>query len=117
MLSVRFKKQRGDFNLDVAFSAPTPGLIALFGRSGCGKSTVVNLIAGLLTPDEGFVRFGHEVLYDGAARINVPGASARTGNGVRLYSVAQILGLTKTSAMQPPNIALQPAASRSRSYL
>ena len=37
MLSVRFKKQRGDFNLDVAFSAPTPGLIALFGRSGCGK--------------------------------------------------------------------------------
>jgi molybdate transport system ATP-binding protein len=62
MLSVRIKKQRGDFRLDVAFEAPVPGLIALFGRSGCGKSTIVNIIAGLLAPDEGFVRLDETML-------------------------------------------------------
>jgi molybdate transport system ATP-binding protein len=95
VLSVRFKKQRGDFNLDVAFSAPTPGLIALFGRSGCGKSTVVNLLAGLLTPDEGSVRLGNDVLHDSAARINVPAERRRIGyvfQDARLFPHLDVLG-------------------------
>ena len=32
---------RGDFRCEVAFQPPTPGIIALFGRSGCGKTTLV----------------------------------------------------------------------------
>src|SRR5918995_941603 len=55
MLSVDVVKRRGDFNLRVAFAAPTPGIVALFGRSGCGKTTLVDIIAGLLQPDEGRV--------------------------------------------------------------
>ena len=55
MLSVDVVKRRGDFTLRVAFAAPTPGIVALFGRSGCGKTTLVDIIAGLLQPDEGRV--------------------------------------------------------------
>ncbi len=50
MLSIGVQLQRGDFTLDARFDAPTPGVIALFGRSGCGKTSLINVIAGL-TPD------------------------------------------------------------------
>ena len=44
------------------FEAPTPGVVALFGRSGCGKTTLVNIISGLLEPDEGRVELDGTVL-------------------------------------------------------
>jgi len=41
-----------------------PGWVALFGRSGCGKTTLVNVIAGLLDPDSGRVALDEAVLLD-----------------------------------------------------
>lgn len=49
-LSVSLKHRQGALALDVAFEAG-PGVTALFGRSGAGKTTLVNAIAGLLRPD------------------------------------------------------------------
>jgi molybdate transport system ATP-binding protein len=72
MLSVQLKKRRGDFTLDLAFEAPASGLVALFGRSGCGKSTALHLIAGLLSPDAGRIELGGHTLYDAARGIDVP---------------------------------------------
>jgi molybdate transport system ATP-binding protein len=63
LLAVRVKLRRGEFSLDVAFEAPTPGVIALFGRSGCGKTSVVHAIAGLLTPDEGRIALDDQVFF------------------------------------------------------
>ena len=48
-LEVALRHGFGAFILDVAFAAP-PGLTALFGRSGAGKTSIVNAIAGLLRP-------------------------------------------------------------------
>ena len=72
MLSVRLVKRRGDFLLDVAFEAAGTGVVALFGRSGCGKSTAVSLLAGLLRPDEGRVTFDGEVLFDSTQGVDIP---------------------------------------------
>ncbi len=58
-----------DFSLQVAFEAPTPGIVALFGRSGCGKSTTIDLIAGLLEPDAGHVRLDGTTLVDTACEV------------------------------------------------
>jgi molybdate transport system ATP-binding protein len=57
--------------LDVAF-ALAPGITALSGPSGVGKSTTLALIAGLRRPSRGRIVLGTEVLTDVDARIDVP---------------------------------------------
>jgi molybdate transport system ATP-binding protein len=66
------------FSLDAGFEAP-PGVTALFGRSGSGKTTVVNAVAGLLHPREGRIVADGEVLCDTTARIWVPAHRRRVG--------------------------------------
>ena len=95
MLNVSVRKQRGDFSLDVAFSAPTPGVVALFGRSGCGKSTLVNLLAGLLKPDSGRIELAGQVLFDSETRQSVKVEARRIGyvfQDARLFPHFTVLG-------------------------
>ena len=79
MLSVALNLRRDGFALQVAFDAPTPGVVALFGRSGCGKSTTIDLIAGLLEPDDGHVRLDDVALLDTTARASMPAERRRIG--------------------------------------
>lgn len=72
MLRVAVARRQGSFTLQVDFTAPTPGVVALFGRSGSGKTTVINLIAGLLAPDRGRVQLDDTVLLDTEAGVSVP---------------------------------------------
>jgi molybdate transport system ATP-binding protein len=95
MLEVAVTKRRGDFRLEASFSMPGPGVVALFGRSGCGKTTLVDAIAGLLEPDAGRLRLGGETLLDTAAGIDVP--AERRGIGyvfqdARLFPHRDVLG-------------------------
>lgn len=46
--------------------------ITLFGPSGAGKTTLMRLIAGLETPDEGFIEVDGETWFDSAKGINLP---------------------------------------------
>jgi molybdate transport system ATP-binding protein len=78
MLSVQLTKRRGDFTLDLAFTMPR-GVIALFGRSGCGKSTAIALLAGLLSPDYARVQLDDDVLVDTATGIDVKAHRRRVG--------------------------------------
>jgi molybdate transport system ATP-binding protein len=79
MLSVSLDKRRDGFALQVAFEAPTPGVVALFGRSGCGKSTTVDIIAGLLAADSGRVQLDGLTLLDTQAGVNVAAEERRIG--------------------------------------
>jgi molybdate transport system ATP-binding protein len=72
MLQVSVSLHRPGFALQAAFSAPVPGVTALFGPSGSGKTTLVNILAGLLAPDAGTVRLAEELLTDTDRRIAVP---------------------------------------------
>ena len=75
-LNVRLTHRFPGFTLDVAFDAPG-GVTALFGRSGSGKTTVVNAVAGLLRPDQGRITASGVTLFDG--RINLPPHRRRMG--------------------------------------
>lgn len=55
------------------------GITVLHGRSGAGKTSILNMVAGLLRPDRGHVRIGETTLFDGAARIDLPPERRRLG--------------------------------------
>lgn len=71
VLTVDVEKKLGAFKLAVRFEAAS-GATALFGPSGAGKTSVVNMIAGLLAPDRGAITLNGTTLFDAAAGINVP---------------------------------------------
>ena len=78
MLAVDVEKQLGAFTVSVQFQA-TGGATALFGPSGAGKTSVVNMIAGLLRPDHGSIALDDTVLFDAKAGIDVPPHLRRIG--------------------------------------
>lgn len=49
-----------------------PGVTALYGASGSGKTTILMLIAGLLRPRRGSIVVGDRVLTDVARKIHLP---------------------------------------------
>jgi molybdate transport system ATP-binding protein len=78
MLAVDVTKQLGSFSLQIAFQSDSR-VTGLFGASGSGKSSLVNLIAGLLKPDRGRITIDGDVLCDTDAGINIPPHKRRIG--------------------------------------
>ncbi len=77
-LRVSVAKDLGGFVLEADFTS-AGRVTALFGRSGAGKTTLVNLIAGLVAPDAGSIALDDTVLFDKARRINIPANRRRLG--------------------------------------
>ena len=78
---------RGAFEIAAAFRAE-PGITVLFGPSGAGKTSILDLIAGILAPTRGRIAVDGQVLYDSAARINLAPEKRRVGyivQGARLF--------------------------------
>ena len=77
-LAVDIAHRLGRFDLRATFAAEG-NLTALFGRSGAGKTTLVNLIAGLSRPERGRIAIGDVTLVDTAGGIFVPKHRRRVG--------------------------------------
>ncbi len=78
-LEVALRHRWGDTALDIAFEAPTPGVVALFGPSGSGKSSTALAAAGLWRPEWCRVAVDGIVLADTAAAVWVPPERRRLG--------------------------------------
>lgn len=71
-------KRLGDAQVGAAFVAGE-GVTVLFGPSGAGKTSTLNMIAGLIRPDWGHVRVDGETLFDSGERIDVAVERRRIG--------------------------------------
>jgi len=78
MLELDVEHRFGHFALRARFTSDSR-LTALFGRSGAGKSTVINMIAGLTRPHRGRVRIDGKTLFDSERGIDVPPSKRRIG--------------------------------------
>ncbi len=97
MLNFTLEKRLRDFTLDVSLEVGTETL-ALIGYSGCGKSTILRLLAGLLDPDEGCIELDGRVLLDTETGRSVPPEKRNVGYLVQSYALFPHLSVTDNAA-------------------
>jgi molybdate transport system ATP-binding protein len=78
VIEIAVEHRLGDFRLDADF-ASDGRLTALFGRSGSGKTSLVNILAGLIRPQAGRIAIDGQVLVDTKAGIFTPRHRRRIG--------------------------------------
>lgn len=93
-IQAKFKSQFGNFALEVDFEIPSPGVTAIFGRSGSGKTTFLRCVAGLERPTHGRLWVDGEVWQDDAAGVFMPSHRRAVGyvfQEVSLFSHLNVL--------------------------
>ena len=71
MLNVNIVGQIGELDIKANFTVEEGTLTALFGRSGSGKTTIINMISGLLRPNRGYIAIDQNILFDSEHSINI----------------------------------------------
>lgn len=87
MLTVSLGKQLRDFILDVRFSVNDDEILVLFGENGAGKTTILSLIAGLLTPDYGKITLSSRTLFNSDTNLSVPVEERNVGYVFQQYAL------------------------------
>ncbi len=109
MIELQFKHAFEHLDFDVDLTIPKRGITALFGRSGAGKSTIANVLAGLMTPQKGKVVVAGDCVFDSQQQINLPVWKRNYGvvfQEHRLFphlNVEQNLLFSRTSSQQDLN--------------
>jgi molybdate transport system ATP-binding protein len=78
MLKIDVSKRLGEFAIEASFSSDGR-VTGLFGASGAGKTSLINMIAGLLRPDRGIISIDGETLDDTSARTHIAVHRRRIG--------------------------------------
>jgi len=71
-INVDIDFRRNEFHLDANFSLSKSQVTVILGASGCGKSSLLRLLAGLEKPELGSIQCHGETWFDSAKRINKP---------------------------------------------
>ena len=78
MIDCHIQLKQGQFDLDQRFQYDQ-SVIGLFGASGSGKTTILHSIAGLVTPQAGWIKIKNQTWFDQAQKINLSTQQRRIG--------------------------------------
>jgi molybdate transport system ATP-binding protein len=78
MIAVDIEQKLGSFSLQVKFDAEAH-VLGVFGRSGAGKSSLINAIAGVSRPQRGRVSINGVTSFDSEQDIDLPARARRVG--------------------------------------
>lgn len=87
MLRIKAARKLRDFVMDVDITAGPGETLVLMGNNGSGKTTVLNLVAGLMSPDEGAIEVSGRTLYSSEAGIDVPPEQRNIGYVFQSYAL------------------------------
>ncbi len=108
MLDLAIRKTLPEFKLEVAFRVDRE-IMAILGPSGCGKTMTLKCIAGLMLPDQGFIRLNQQILFDSEQGIDLPTRQRKIGFLFQNYALFPHLTVSDNIAF---GIRHLPAAER-----
>jgi molybdate transport system ATP-binding protein len=97
-LDLTVKKRLHYFDVDLSLSCDDGRMLVLIGPSGGGKTTLVRMLAGLSTPDEGRIAFHGQTWFDSARGINVTPQKRHIGYVFQEYTLFPHLNLYDNAA-------------------
>jgi molybdate transport system ATP-binding protein len=116
LLEIRLKKSLPGFRLDVAFSVGSE-VLAILGPSGSGKTMTLQCIAGLVCPDEGYIRLNNKVLLDSTAGVCLPPRMRKVGFVFQNYALFPHLTVKENVAFGIRNLHCPEGATRVAHWL
>lgn len=87
MLEIDVKKMLRDFDIEVYLRVAEGEILMLVGDNGCGKTTLLNMIAGLLKPDAGRIALDGKSLFDSSLEINIAPENRNIGYVFQSYAL------------------------------
>ena len=87
MLEIDVKKRLRDFDLDVKMTIREGEILMLVGDNGCGKTSLLNLVAGLQDPEEGRIALDGRALFDSGLKISVAPEKRNIGYVFQSYAL------------------------------
>ena len=86
LLEVSIKKKLAFFDLDISFTLKK-GLLAVQGFSGSGKTTTLDCISGIKTPDSGYIKLNDKYMYSSDEKINIKPKDRHIGYVFQNYAL------------------------------
>lgn len=72
MIKMNVEKKLGDVLIKCDFKLDSNGITAVYGASGAGKTSIINMMAGLISPDSGVISFRDKEFFNHEKKINLP---------------------------------------------
>lgn len=79
MFKIDVEKKLGNVLIKCSFEMEYPCITAICGFSGAGKTSIINMIAGLISPDKGIISYNDREFYNSEKNINIPANKRFTG--------------------------------------
>ncbi|MCF0145355.1 MAG: ABC transporter ATP-binding protein [Eubacterium sp.] len=85
-IELRIRKELDNFLLNAELNSENE-ICAILGASGCGKSMTLRCMAGVETPDEGYIKINGRIVYDSEKKINLPPQKRNVGMLFQNYAL------------------------------